>query len=188
MLPFRACVVRFFLSRCVLLSHAPDVLPLLVAVDHPAVASNDLTMDNSRYAFVMLGGVRQMLLEGHDYTCPRRYLQEARVPAVQPMPAAATAATATHGNEAISSGSSSTFDRFVFHTVLGVRSDGVFRWGKPFVQHAAVEVEMLEEFQGPVPVDCSVDITGDDLTMARYRVKHIAASLNQHSSSYSSSL
>lgn len=29
----------------------------------------------SRYAIVKLGGVRQMVEEGHAYTCPKRYLQ-----------------------------------------------------------------------------------------------------------------
>ncbi|WIA16577.1 hypothetical protein OEZ85_013247 [Tetradesmus obliquus] len=105
----------------------------------------------SRYAIVKLGGVRQMVEEGHAYTCPKHYLQEA-----------------PHGD---SSGV------FVFRNVLGLRSDGTFRWGKPYLTDAAVEVELLEEFAGPLVVaPAGLQPAAEaDRTMAKYRVKAISA-------------
>jgi hypothetical protein len=67
---------------------------------------------------------------------------------------------------------------FVFHSVLGLRSDGTFKWGKPFVADAAVEVELIEEFSGPLvfaPAGLQ-PVTEADRTMAKYRVKAISAS------------
>jgi hypothetical protein len=67
---------------------------------------------------------------------------------------------------------------FVFHSVLGLRSDGTFKWGKPFVTDAAVEIEVLEEFSGPLvfaPAGLQ-PVAEADRTMAKYRVKAINAS------------
>jgi hypothetical protein len=68
-------------------------------------------------------------------------------------------------------------DVFVFHSVLGLRSDGTFRWGKPYVADAAVEVELLEEFAGPLvfaPAGLQ-PVAEADRTMTKYRVKAICA-------------
>lgn len=67
---------------------------------------------------------------------------------------------------------------FVFHSVLGLRSDGSFKWGKPYVADAAVEVEVLEEFSGPLviaPAGLQPAAEADRM-MAKYRVKTISAS------------
>lgn len=104
---------------------------------------------SSRYAILQLGGVRQVVEEGHDYSCLSRLLQEARI--------------------------TSTSNNAVFQSVLGIRNDGHFTWGKPFVPDAAVEVELLEEFQGPVPhTSAAVPV---DSVMARYRVKCIKTNI-----------
>jgi hypothetical protein len=86
-----------------------------------------------------------MVEEGHDYSCLSRLLQDAR--------------TNSSSNSA------------TLQSVLGVRNNGQFTWGKPFVLDAAVEVEVLEEFQGPVP-HTSAAVPVDSL-MARYRVTRI---------------
>jgi hypothetical protein len=73
---------------------------------------------------------------------------------------------------------------FVFHSVLGLRSDGTFKWGKPFVADAAVEVEVLEEFSGPLvfaPAGLA-PVTEADRTMAKYRVKAISSKRGTSSS------
>lgn len=108
-----------------------------------AVPSN-----SCRYAILNVGGVRQVVEEGHDYACLSKYVQAVRI-----------------NNDS---------NNAMFHSVLGIRSDGQFTWGKPFVPHAAVEVELLDEFQGPVPATAA-EVPVDSV-MTRYRVKHIIAS------------
>lgn len=73
-------------------------------------------------------------------------------------------------------------ERVVFqNNVLGLRSGGEFKWGKPFVADAAVEVEVLEEFPGPVvTVAAGIPEADTDVMMARYRVKTIRNSSSAH--------
>jgi hypothetical protein len=67
---------------------------------------------------------------------------------------------------------------FILNSVLGLRSGGTFTWGKPFLADAAVEVELLEEFAGPLvfaPAGLQ-PVAEADRTMAKYRVKTISSS------------
>lgn len=133
-------------GNCIQRSTPGDGCFSLLAVEQPVLrATRAAPSSSSRYAISQLGGVRQVVEEGHDYSCLSTLLQEAR--------------TNNSSNSA------------VFHSVLGVRSEGQFTWGKPYVADAAVEVELLEEFQGPVPhTSAAVPV---DSMMARYRVKQI---------------
>jgi hypothetical protein len=83
-----------------------------------------------RYAIVQLGGVRQVLEEGHDYSCRKALLQRA-----------AGGAAAVDGSELALDGA-----------VLGVRSGGIFHAGAPFLSRAHVCVTLLHEYQGPAPL------------------------------------
>eukprot|EP00879_Flechtneria_rotunda_P010928 GHRR01011419.1.p3 GENE.GHRR01011419.1~~GHRR01011419.1.p3 ORF type:complete len:125 (+),score=35.90 GHRR01011419.1:562-936(+) len=111
-----------------------------------AASSTHAALQDTRYAIVQLGGVRHMVEEGHQYTCLKSVLDQARF--------------------------DSASRSIVLHNVLGLRDNGQFLVGRPYVPNAAVEVEVLEEFPGPVPH--STAVAAADTTMAIYRVKQIS--------------
>ncbi|KAF8065500.1 hypothetical protein HT031_003101 [Scenedesmus sp. PABB004] len=114
------------------------------------------------YAIVQLGGLRQMLEVGHEYTARLALLQRS---------GGACAPTGDGGASASAAdGGSSGGTRICIHSVLGVHSlDGGFRWGKPYVPDAAVEVELLDTlFEGVAP-RTPAGVAAPDATMARYR-------------------
>jgi hypothetical protein len=142
---------------------------------------------SSKYAILRLGGVRQMLQEGLLYTCPKHCLMQQQqqqhvehfststpagnspAPAQQPqlqetLPYASTAADQRN---------------FVLNQVIGLHNGEQFTWGSPYVPNSSVEVEVVEEFQGPKPHSSTAAAAPaaelDSSTMTIYRVKHIRA-------------
>jgi hypothetical protein len=74
------CVEHHHICRCPLLCVPPAVeQPYPVQAAAPSThAPASSYGSSSRYAILKLGGVRQMVEEGCDYTCPKRYLQVCR--------------------------------------------------------------------------------------------------------------
>jgi hypothetical protein len=101
---------------------APTAAPTAAAVD---------SSSSSRYAILRLGGVRQMLQEGLLYTCPKRCLEQQQPEQAQQPPQQQQASV-------------------LLRNVLGVRDGEQFMWGRPYLTHTCVEVEVLEVFPGPV--------------------------------------
>lgn len=139
-------------------------LPACLAASSPAPAAPD----SSKYAILRLGGVRQMLQEGLLYTCPKHCL-------LQEQSGGASAPPAHQPHQQLQDPASTAGQRsFVLGRVLGLHNGQQFTWGTPYVPNTQVEVEVVEEFQGPKP-HSSTAAEPDTSMMTIYRVMHIRA-------------
>jgi hypothetical protein len=135
----------------------------------------------SKYAILRLGGVRQMLQEGLLYTCPKSCLlqQQQVVEHFSTSPAAAG-----NGTGAAVPTTTGSQRSYVLSNVLGLHNGQEFTWGSPYLPNTQVEVEVVEEFQGPTArssmaaaAAASIASTSDSSLMTIYRVKHIRAAV-----------
>lgn len=168
-------------SRCCCLSAGHRVCVASAA----AVPAPDMTSVRSKYAILRLGGVRQMLQEGLLYSCPKHCLLQEQQQHAEHFSTSTSAGNGsgpahqpqlqeTHASTAASAQQRS----FVLSRVLCLHNGQEFTWGSPYVPNTSVEVEVVEEFQGPKPHSSSAAASASDAdssTMTIYRVKQIRA-------------
>jgi hypothetical protein len=140
-------------------------------------------MAYSKYAILRLGGVRQMLQEGLLYTCPKHCLLQEQQQ-FEHFSSSASSQPLAHQDQPRpqETGVSAAVDQrsFVLSRVIGLHNGQHFTWGTPYVPNTQVEVEVVEEFQGPRPhssISAAPTSGLDSSMMTIYRVKHIRASL-----------
>jgi hypothetical protein len=141
---------------------------------------------SSKYAILRLGGVRQMLQEGLLYTCPKHCLLQEQQQHVEyfstSTPAGNSPAPAQQPQlqeTPLHASTAADQRNFVLNRVIGLHNGEQFTWGSPFVPNSSVEVEVVEEFQGPKLRSSTATAAPanelDSSTMTIYRVKHIRA-------------
>jgi hypothetical protein len=140
-------------------------------------------MASSKYAILRLGGVRQMLQEGLLYTCPKHCLVQEQQQ-VEHFSSSSSSQPLAHQDQPHlqENGASTAADQrsFVLNRVIGLHNGQQFTWGTPYVPNTQVEVEVVEEFQGPKPhssMNAAPSSSLDNSMMTIYRVKHIRESL-----------
>lgn len=138
---------------------------------------------SSKYAILQLGGVRQMLQEGLLYTCPKHCLvqeQQQQYDQFSTGPAAGNGSSCSHPQHPAQADHASTAEQrsYLLSNVLGLHNGQQFTWGKPYVPNTLVEVEVVEEWEGPRPSSSiPAAVPAPDSTMTIYRVKQIRAGL-----------
>jgi hypothetical protein len=142
-----------------------------------------MAVPSSKYAILRLGGVRQMLQEGLLYTCPKHCLLQEQQQHFSTSTAAgngAMHAAPAHLQDSHAHASTAAGDQrsFVLSRVLGLHNGEQFTWGTPYVPNTLVEVEVVEEFEGPKPLTSAaagIAPSVDESTMTIYRVNAIRA-------------